>query len=132
MKTDIRCNFEEWKIPKQFWNDIFDAIKKAWDWCIVSVSRKKKRRSLDQNEYYWGVVLNIVSKELGYQTDEMHEVFRYKFLQDTIWDFEILRSTKDLSTTEFEDYLEEIRFYCNTELWIYIPLPNEPDTYDYY
>jgi len=104
---------------------------------ILEIREAKSQRSLNQNAYYWGIVLDILSKETGYTLHEMHEVLKSKFLS-TIIDFfyknktEVLygsRSTANLNTKEFENYLEEIRRWAITDLSINIPEPNE--NYDY-
>ena len=80
---------------------------------------------MDQNEYYWGVVLETLS-DTGYSTEELHEIFKFKFLQDKIKHHSIIKSTSQLDTKEMEEYLENIRRFASLELGISIPLPNEP------
>ena len=43
------------------------------------VELKRETRSNPQNRYYWGVVIDTLSKELGYEPEEMHEILKYKF-----------------------------------------------------
>ena len=90
----------------------------------------KSRRSDNQNRYYWGVVIKILAEELGYLSDEMHEILKYKFLaqKDVVLGDETLTipdSSANLNTTEFEKYLAEIRMWASRDLDILIPQPNE-------
>lgn len=90
----------------------------------------RKSRSDNQNRYYYGVVIKILSEELGFLPDEMHEVLKQKFLtSETIKigseEFVIVKSTASLNTVEFEEYLSQIRSWASMDLNTLIPLPNE-------
>lgn len=103
--------------------------------------RKYRRRSSgqedeegNQNGYYWGVVLAILGDEMGITDDEVHDMMRMKFLkigkEVNGRRYETARSTADLTTVEFEQYLQEIRTWAGTpgeisEEGVMIPLPNE-------
>ena len=96
----------------------------------IAIGDIEKGRSAQQNKYLWGVVYKILADELGYTTEEVHEICRYKFLPRkyvNLGDEEIetRKSTTKLSTVEFEAYTERIRAFCATELQIIVPLPNE-------
>jgi len=110
-----------------------DRIKSFKDGSKVSLVLKKhkKQRSNNQNRYYWGVVLPIISEYVGYRSDEvemLHDNLRYKFLRESdLEKFGLPRigSTKKLNTEKFEKYLSNIRIWATSELGIKIPLPNE-------
>jgi hypothetical protein len=97
---------------------------------IVTIRKKHPPRSLDQNSYYWGVIIELTAAALGYSRNEMHEVWKWELLgHDEITGIggkkiEIARSTTDLSTAEAEEYYSQIRMKAS-ELGIYIPEPNE-------
>lgn len=91
----------------------------------VVVRKIKAKRSENQSRYYWGVVLELLSKELGYDQDEMHEILKYKFLQSHAMGMPYVKSTTKLSTGEFEDYLSKIKRWAAEFLHIVIPDPNE-------
>ena len=46
----------------------------------ITFSTDKPSRSLNQNNYYWGVVIEKLSEKLGYTKDEMHDILKFKFL----------------------------------------------------
>jgi hypothetical protein len=90
----------------------------------VIIRKPKTKRSDLQNNYYWGVVLELLSKELGYDQDEMHEILKYKFLQSHAMGMPYVKSTTKLSTGEFEEYLSKIKRWAAEFLNIVIPDPN--------
>ena len=94
----------------------------------VIVRKKKSQRSINQNSYYHGVVVRMLSDFLGYERDEMHMILRFKFLRKVADNgIESALSTAKLSTEEMEDYLERVRRWAAKDLEFYIPLPNEVD-----
>lgn len=105
---------------------------------LVSVSWKsvKPTRSLLQNKYYWGVVIAYLSKEIGYAPDYMHEYMKQEFLWADEQDMpdgktaKITRSTKHLTTRQFDDYIQKIRIWAGDFLSLDIPLPNQTQ-FDY-
>lgn len=91
----------------------------------VIIRKPKTKRSDLQNNYYWGVVIELLSKELGYDQDEIHEILKYKFLQSNAMGMPYIKSTTKLSTGEFEEYLSKIKQWAAEFLHIVIPDPNE-------
>ena len=97
----------------------------------INIQRIRDGRSLNQNRYYWAVVVALLASELGYFKDEMHELLRRKFLaytktNPTTGEQEMFsKSTASLTTQEMEEYLEAVRIWAISELDVYIPLPNE-------
>ena len=103
---------------------------------ICGYSTNKKQRSNNQNRYYWGVVIDLLSEHTGFNREEMHEVLKHKFLRRTLWipkkdgiqeQSIITYSTTDLTTKQFEDYLSEIRIWSSQDLGLFLPEPNEVD-----
>ena len=93
-----------------------------------------KYRTTPENKYYWGVVIDLLSDELGYTPEEMHEILKIKFLcykihlkhkDGSVEEITYGKTTKDLTTKEFEEYLTKIRTWASADLGILIPLPNE-------
>lgn len=96
----------------------------------VEIKKYRNTRSQHQNAYYWGVVVNILSKELGYDSDEIHEILKAKFnTKKTILpngeEVEHVDTTTNKDTYEFNLYIEEIQRWASQELGIYIPDPEE-------
>lgn len=97
---------------------------------VLSISKKtlKKQRSLEQNAYYWGVVVKILSDDLGYTPNEMHEAIKFQFLVDQTRLLPFIPSTTDLDTAEWESLMTRIREWASSSFNVYIPSPNEPLT----
>lgn len=97
---------------------------------IELVLRKEKsKRSINQNNYYFGVVVEILADYCGYEREEMHEALKEKFLSAIPDDHGLrkIKSTTKLNTIEMEEYLEKIRLWASVELNCYIPNPNESE-----
>ncbi len=97
--------------------------------CEVTVEQHKNTRSQNQSRYYFGVIVKMLSDELGYTKGETHEILKGKFLSEEVKvGNEIIRyakSTTDLKTNTFEDLMTDIREWASAELNIFLPLPNE-------
>ncbi len=94
----------------------------------VSVEVIRQKRSKNENAYYW-LILGELSEETGYTPDELHELFKGMFLKNHIEikgkNYTVIRSTSDLNTAEFEEYLSKIRQLASIEWGYYVKLPNE-------
>jgi len=94
----------------------------------VGINIITKTRTLNQNAYYFGVVIKILSDEFGYLDDEMHEELKRKFnpVASRLEKGKVIGgSTRRMNTKEFEQYCEKIRIWAARDLNIMIPLPNE-------
>lgn len=102
----------------------------------ITVEKKKKSRSLNQNAYYWGVVIPMVRgamHDLGMKLSrqEVHELLKLKFLKKEIINentgevFEYIGGSSELTTTEFMDFIAELQQWSAEYLNIVIPSPNE-------
>lgn len=91
----------------------------------LTIAKKTKQRSLNENNYYWGVVLPLAADFLGYTVNETHEAFKWQFLR-VYSDKKMpsVKSTADLTTVEFEAYLTKIREELAT-MGCFCPLPKE-------
>jgi hypothetical protein len=89
------------------------------------VRKWKKKRTDNQNRYYWGVVIPILCESLGYSDEEMHEALKWQFLRNTTREkLPTVKSTVGLSTIEFKNYIEKIVAWA-AEQGIIIPGPNQ-------
>lgn len=94
----------------------------------VTVQPYKNQRSSSQNNYYFGVVVQIIAKDTGNTMEDVHEALKSMFLPKSVTLKNVIgsvgRSTASLKTDEFEIYLENIRRWASTQ-GLDIPLPNE-------
>ena len=90
------------------------------------VEPKRKPRSLAENNYYWGVVIPIISEWSGFTPEETHLALKEHFLSefDRAHGLMRMKSTADLSTVDFEKYMSNIRMWA-ADQGQFIPLPNE-------
>lgn len=94
----------------------------------VTVRKWRKQRSLPQLRYYWGVIIKMLSEELGYDPQETHEAMKFLFLRvEHEGKPTTVRSTRDLTTVEFMEYFEKIQIWAATELNLVIPDPNQTE-----
>jgi hypothetical protein len=96
----------------------------------VSITAFKKDRSSQQNRYYWGTVLKIISDYTGYSQNDLHDLFKSTFLPSKMIviggkNKSITTSTAELTTVEFEQYISDVMQYAIESLSLYIPSPNE-------
>lgn len=98
--------------------------------------KQGKRRSNRANRYYWGVVINLVLeglKDAGFDTirnaDDAHEVCKSLFLKETEEHkgikIEKVRSSRKLTSKEFEEYITHITIWAFDYLNVIIPAPGE-------
>ena len=92
-------------------------------------------RSLESNNYYWGIVLAYASDATGHTAEEIHEIckVRHNFKYDIEYNSETkqyewvmgVKSTTTLDEKEIWEYIFKCRVEFELELNIIIPLPSE-------
>ncbi len=75
----------------------------------------EKQRSLQQNKYYWSVVIPLLCPQL-WTKKEVHKLLKRKFLN--------VKSSTELSTLDFQQYLIQIYIWAYLKLQISIPDPD--------
>lgn len=95
----------------------------------LTIRKKKKYRSIQQNRVWW-MYMNILSDELGYDKDTMHEICKMKFLKSEAVNekteevYQYVKSTSALSTTEFQDLFQSLYAWASETFGIVLPEPN--------
>lgn len=103
--------------------------------CDVAITIKKRgKRSLPQNAYYWGVIvkeIQIRMRELGNDVDcdTVHEFLKLKFNSEKVVTpqaevIEIGGTTTEMNKEQFSEYCEKIKEWASSVLEIYIPDAN--------
>lgn len=122
------------KLKLRNWNRVLSDLGKMRDGELrVSITRAHATRSLNQNAWYWGCVVGLVAEHTGYTSDEIHEIYKGKFLPKRLamanrngeicGEFVVGGTTTRLNTTEFSEYCEAIREWAADELDVDIPDP---------
>lgn len=109
----------------------FDHFIKRFEGKDIEIVIQKKRnvRSLQQNKLWW-LYVTILSEELGYEKDEMHDILKFKFLkrervvEKTGEIIPYLESTTRLTRTEFADVVDAVIRWA-AEMNVILPSPNE-------
>lgn len=103
----------------------------------VVISKANKRRSNEQNRYYWGLVLPCAVQGFrdaghdGITIDDAHRFFKERFLTEGVEIaspktgeiITISKTTTVLSTTGMMDYTDQIAQFCAEFLGVVIPEP---------
>jgi hypothetical protein len=96
--------------------------------CEIVVKKWRRKRTLPQNAYFHGVVCLILGNHWGYDVDEAHSAICTEFLTvSTDGKPDYVRSTTDLDTAEFNDFLEVVKMWASKEFGVYIPDPEKVD-----
>lgn len=109
-----------------------ELLNSGWSEFDVSIEKKKKKRSLAVNRYYWGVVVSSVRdafRELGNEVDSelTHEFLKGRFNYSEFIEtktgecIKLPKTTTEMSNSEFSEYIERIKVFASETLNIYIP-----------
>lgn len=103
----------------------------------VKVSKQVDKRSVRQNKWIWGVAYPLIAEHLGYDAHE-HEQLHYDLLSVRFGTHAIqpkipgappriepVRTSSQLTVTEFSDYMEWLCRYAAQEFDVVLPLPDE-------
>lgn len=104
---------------------------------MVVVKKNYRQRSLPENAYYWGVVINEFCE--GYfdmtgekiQSDQAHEILKQECNSKEVTNektgqvIKVPQTTAKMTTIEFEEYLESCRAFIFEWFNRRVPLPNE-------
>jgi hypothetical protein len=133
------------------YRDTFSQMVKNFPDCRIKLTVEKlynKRSTFTdngkgQNGYYWGIVISEYCQ--GYHettedwitAEEAHETlkrecnFKEIIKEETGEILRVSKSTADLSTVDFEIYLEKCRRFIEEWFGITVPLPNEQGDLDF-
>jgi hypothetical protein len=143
MKIEIESKVLNGKFEKN--RDLISEVIQSLEGkdIVIIIEKKRKKRSNPQNAYYFGLVIpmmkqgfyNSLGEHVG--TDEIHTFLKNRFLFKEIVNennAEIIKmpqSTTELTTIQFEEYLDKIREFGLEFLNITIPLPNDTLSIDF-
>lgn len=108
-------------------------LKDTWE-LEITVQRLRATRSPNQNRWYWSQVVGLVSQYTGSTPDDIHDIYKAKFLPriinlpnirtgEIVAEFTMGGSTRKMNTAEFSEYCEAIREWATDTLGVIIPDP---------
>lgn len=94
----------------------------------ITLRKRRRKRSLNQNAYFHGVVVPMLAEVAGYEDEEMKSALKGEFLRVESphegW-LPRIRGTHELTTVEFNEFIEQCRRLGAKMYGIYIPDPGE-------
>ena len=137
MNYEIRSEVKNGTLTRNV-NLIKDAIQTfEGKQIIIKIEKAKKKRSTQQNRFYYGVIIPIVQnclKEAGHvmTNENTHDLIKLKFLKETLFVnedtgevIERIKSTTELSTSQFMNLLAEINNFTFEYFGVSLPSPND-------
>ena len=106
----------------------FDDFLSKHEGKFVRLDLIQNSRSLRQNSYYW-LCLETIANHTGHSPDELHRLFKGKFLpsKNMKWrgtDYRMAKSTTELTKGEMAGYMREIEKEAG-EMGIELPDPKD-------
>jgi len=91
----------------------------------LDIKEHKITRTLTQNAFYW-LYLGVISDETGHDANELHEIFKRRFLPPRYVsvlgkEYKLPASTSKLDKSEMSEYM--MRISAETD----VPIPNPED-----
>lgn len=137
------CNVDQDRVlhvPRRFKQEVGEKFRGQR--IEITIRKKKKHRSSEQNRYYWGVVVPYILEafiELGNDLQSgnpehaqlIHDFLKRRCLPARqVCDanhelIELTPSTTDLSTAEMMEYIDRVCLFAAESLNVDIPQPNE-------
>lgn len=109
----------------------------------ITIEKKFRKRSSNQNAFYWGVLIPIISELLQdatgnfFSSEETHDVLKsncnYKeLISETTGEItKIPISTTELTTLEWLEYIEKVEHFVFDYFSVTLPKPNEQLDFNY-
>ena len=139
MKVQVITSIHSGKFKRNL-NTVLEIVKQfnGMD-VLLTFEKPKKKRSNNQNQFYWGVCIPLIQSGLKDATGEFRtaENIHYKILLPLFAPTnEIVNtetgeciseklSSSEMTTTQFCEYILEIQKWASEFLAIDIPSPNE-------
>lgn len=118
----------------KFNSDLFYDIEKYIKTLVgknieIKIGVKGKIRSKQQNRLYW-MWMNLLESETQQGTgNDFHNAFKNMFLTDNGILISHIKSTTELSTKEFKEYLDKIERWTWDKISSEFQFPKPPDLY---
>lgn len=138
MELSYDCYVKGWNLyikDRNLFNEEIKTLDESKEY-IITIKKKQKIRSNRQNRYYFGIVLPLVLRGLRnagfdvHSKEDAHDIVKCKFLKVDIENdsgefITSFKSTKEMSTQEFKEFIDNVQYWASEYLNEYIPSPNE-------
>ncbi len=136
-KVEFICPVKAGKIPLNISQSVRDVFGKLeGKTAQITIQERKKRRSLSQNSFYFGVVVPAIQNMFfdagqSVSTDTVHEYLK-KHVGNLVTTLQtpdgaikpVTRSSTELSTMDWEIFIEQIRAWA-AQWGTMVPFPND-------
>lgn len=95
------------------------------------IKQYRATRSNQANRYLHAC-FSFLGDELGYETEEMKSIIKYKFLSVERPHGTVVKNTRDLDTKELANFINQFRRWASVEIGIYVPSPDDKRIDDFY
>lgn len=123
------------KLHVRNWNRIAAQLARSKDGeYVITIERKHATRSHQQNRYWWGVCVQLVSEHTGYDPEEVHELAKQMFIPkrvaladgngEVVGEYVLGGSTARLDRLAFGEFIERFRRWAAESLGVVIPDPD--------
>lgn len=137
MKREIHILKQDGKIITEGWidrlNNVLSLLRNGQH--TISISKRKEKRSLDQNSLFW-VWMKAISDETGQDQQDVHDYCCSLFLKRQIKINNQIKTvvggTSKLSKEAFTEFLQKIQADASSELGIRLPVPEDKQFEEFY
>jgi len=92
----------------------------------ITCKKFKKQGTDPQRKYYFGVIVKMISREIGMNIDETHDSMKLEHASEKQESGLVkVESYSKMSTERREEYHEDVKRWAAGFLGMYIPDPNE-------
>jgi len=135
MRSEIFSKVRDGKLSPEA-EQMLREILRANENKDIRIKIERKRRSSNQNRYYWGIVIPAVRELLTDYGNDVDDEETHYFLKSEVGKLtktvvnqkgvarKVVKSSTKLNTLEMEDYLERVRRWAAGHS-VVIPLPDE-------
>jgi hypothetical protein len=138
MELQYDCYVKGWNLyikDRILFNEEIKTLDESKEY-VITIKSKQKSRSNKQNRYYFGVVLPLIVRGLRnagfevYSKEGAHDIVKVMFLKTEIENdsgefITAFKSTKDMNTKDFKEFIDNLQYWASEYLNEYIPSPNE-------
>lgn len=118
--TDLVIDFND-PLQKQA---LYAILKDLTGEQVIKIKKRSKGRSMQENKYYWGVLLAYIADFTGDDPTYLHEHYKHMFIPLVKFTNDYRLTTTDMAHEEIWDYIDKIRIHAKDFFNLSIPDPD--------